>query len=122
MNISSYTIELKDIHLYAHHGVMPQERSVGAWFTVDTRLTIGDKSPLYSDEIDNAVNYADIFAIIKEEMEKPANLLENVGKRVVEKILNTFAQVETAEITICKDTPPMGGDGLKACVTIKAER
>ena len=122
MNISSYTIELREIHLYAHHGVMPQERRVGAWFTIDAKLEISDKSSLYSDEIEGTVSYADVYEIIKEEMLAPANLLENVGKRIIERLFDTFEQVEAIEFTLCKDTPPMGGDRLKACVSLKAKR
>ncbi len=122
MKISNYTIELRDIHLYAHHGVMPQERSVGAWFTVDIKMEINDHKCAYDDEINNTVSYAEVYDIIKEIMHTPSNLLENVGKRIIEAIFNRFSQIDSIETTISKDTPPIGGDRLKACVTLKATR
>ena len=122
MKISEYNIELRGIHLYAHHGVMPQERRVGAWFTIDCTLTIGNHECIHSDNIENTISYADVYERIKNEMCTPSNLLENVGKRILERLFEQFATIEAAEITICKDTPPMGGDRLNACVTLKATR
>lgn len=122
MNISEYNIELRDIHLYAHHGVMPQERSIGAWFTIDCRLAINDHKCAFSDEIAETVSYADVYETIKAEMRTPSNLLENVGKRIMESLFGQFSTVTAIEMTITKDTPPMGGDRLKACVTLKATR
>lgn len=122
MNISEYNIELHDIHLYSHHGVMPQEREVGAWFTIDISLSINDSDCAYSDDITGTVSYADVYDIIRKEMEKPSNLLEHVCKRISESIYNAFSQVYKIEITLYKDTPPMGGDRLKSAVTIKSTR
>lgn len=122
MKITEYNIKLNDIHLYAHHGVMPQEREVGAWFTIDLELTINDHSCTDSDSIDGTVSYADVYDIVRREMNIPSNLLEHVCKRISESIYSTFAQVERIEITLYKDTPPMGGDRLKSAVTIKSTR
>ena len=122
MLITSYAIELRDIHLYAHHGVMEQERIVGAWFTIDTTMHITDSSSAESDDLEATVSYADIYEIIKEEMSTPSNLLENVCGRIIKRLFATFAIIENIEITLRKDTPPMGGDRLCSAVTLKASR
>lgn len=122
MQINGYDIELRDIHIYAHHGVMPQEKEVGAWFIVDITLSMNDYSCADDDKIDRTVSYADIYEIICEEMKKPSDLLEHVCKRISNSIYASFAQVEGIKITLCKETPPMGGDRLKAAVTIKSVR
>ena len=122
MQISEYDIELRDIHIYANHGVMQQEREVGAWFIIDIRLTMNDHSCANSDEITGTVSYADVYEIIFNEMKQPSNLLEHVCKRISDSIYSAFAQVEKIKITLCKETPPMGGDRLKAAVTIKSTR
>lgn len=122
MQIKEYTIELKDIHLYAFHGVMQQERETGAWFTIDITLGINAFGCLESDDIDGTVSYADVYGIIEEEMKKPSQLLENVCHRISEAIYKKFRQVDSINITLTKDTPPMGGDRLSAAVTLKSER
>ena len=122
MHINNYTIELNDIHLYAHHGVMEQEREIGAWFTIDIKLTVSDSSAAESDDIDATISYADVYEIIKREMKTPSNLLENVCNRIMQPLFATFPSIEKITITLKKDTPPMGGDRLNAAVTMQASR
>ena len=122
MQTKEYIIERKGIHLYAFHGVMEQERSVGAWFTVDIGLKINDFRSLECDDINGTVSYADVYEIIKKEMGKQSLLLENVCYRISKKIYCKFGQVSNISVTLSKDTPPMGGDRLNASVTINTSR
>ena len=122
MQITDYTIELRDIHLYAHHGVMEQERTVGAWFTIDLTLKLDDHSCAYSDSIESTVSYADVYEIICREMKIASNLLEDVCRRIMSRLFDNFASVTDISITLTKDTPPMGGDRLSAAVTLNGKR
>lgn len=122
MQIERYTIELHDVHLFAHHGVMQQEREIGAWFTIDLILEISDHSCSESDMIEGTVSYADVYDILRKEMKQPSNLLENVCNRISKRLYDSFVQITGIRITLCKDTPPMGGDRLKAAVTLSSRR
>ena len=122
MQIDRYTIELRDVHLFAHHGVMPQEQEIGAWFTIDIEIEINDYSCSESDLIEGTVSYADVYNILCEEMKKPSRLLENVCNRISRRLYDKFSQITAIRITLCKDTPPMGGDRLKAAVTLSSSR
>lgn len=122
MQIRDYKIELRNIHLYAHHGVMEQERIVGAWFTTDLTLRLDDHSCAYTDSIESTVSYADVYEIIRCEMQQASKLLEDVCRRIIERIFEKFGQVTEISITLSKDTPPMGGDRMSARVTLCAER
>ncbi len=122
MKIEQYIIELRDVHIFAHHGVMQQEREIGAWFTIDLELEINDCSCSESDLIEGTVSYADVYDILCKEMEQPSNLLENVCNRISKRLYDSFKQITEIKITLCKDTPPMGGDRLKAAVTLSSKR
>lgn len=122
MQTKKYNIELRDIHLYSHHGVLEQERNIGAWFTIDITLGIENHQCAITDNLEDTINYAEVYDIIYKEMSQPSNLLEHVCNRILNRIFNTFATVSDAKITLCKDTPPMGGDRLKAAVTLEAIR
>ena len=122
MKIEQYIIELRDVHIFAHHGVMQQEREIGAWFTIDLELEINDCSCSESDLIEGTVSYADVYDILRKEMEQPSNLLENVCNRISKRLYDSFKQITEIKITLCKDTPPMGGDRLKAAVTLSSKR
>ena len=122
MQIEQYNIELRDVHLFAHHGVMQQEREIGAWFTIDIKLEINDSRCAESDLIQGTVSYADVYDILRKEMAQPSNLLENVCNRISKELYKKFGQISAIEMTLCKDTPPMGGDRLRAAVTLKSRR
>lgn len=122
MQTTEYLIELNGVHLYAYHGVIEQERSIGAWYTINASFTISDFSCLENDSIEGTVSYADIYDTICEEMKKPSQLLENVCYRISDKVYSRFTQVSAISITLSKDTPPMGGDRLNAAVTIRSTR
>lgn len=122
MQISGYSIELKDIHLYAHHGVLEQEREIGAWFTINLELASGNFSCTEDDEISGTVSYADVYEIVCNEMKKPSRLLEHVCQRICTGIYDSFKDIQTIRITLSKDTPPMGGDRLSAAVTLTTKR
>ena len=122
MQITEYKISLRDIHLYAYHGVIPQENEVGAWYTIDLELTVADHSCTVSDDISGTVSYADVYEIVCREMSVPSALLEHVCGRICESLYGAFRQVAAIDITLAKDTPPMGGDRLKAAVSIRSRR
>ena len=122
MRTTGYRIELNGIHLYANHGVMEQEKAIGAWFTIDIRLDITDTSCLESDDIEGTVSYADVYNIVSSCMDRPSRLLENVCYRISNAIYEAFGQVKGISIRLAKDTPPMGGDRLSASVTIESKR
>ena len=122
MKITEYIITLQNVHLYAYHGVMQQEQEVGAWYTVDAELTVADHSCTVTDDIAGTVSYADVYDILREEMQQPSDLLEHVCNRISKRLYESFTQIIAIRITLCKDTPPMGGDILKAAVTLSSRR
>lgn len=122
MKIKEYNIELSNIHLYAYHGVLPQENKVGAWYTLNLRATINNLDSIASDNLESTINYAEIYEVICEEMKIPSKLLEHACGRILDKLFAKFAIIEKIEITLTKDTPPMSGDRLSSSVNIKAER
>lgn len=122
MHITGYTIGLNDIHIYAFHGVMLQEREIGGWFTINLELTIDEHINFSCDDIEKTVSYADVYEVICYEMKIPSDLLEHVCTRISESLYNRFPLLKEIDITLQKDTPPMGGDGMKARVTLKSRR
>lgn len=122
MTIENYKIELENVHIYAHHGVMQQEREIGAWFTLNISLEVNDHRCAFSDAIEETISYADVYDIIKQEMYLPSQLLEHVAARIMNRLFSHFAAVTRIALTITKDTPPMGGDRLQASVKMEARR
>ena len=103
-------IHLRQVRFHAFHGVMPQERQVGADFLLDLRVGYPLQQAMQSDEVADTLNYANLYDLVAREMQQPSNLLEHVAGRMVEAISQTFPQVTSIDLELTKQNPPMGAD------------
>ncbi len=102
-------IELNGLEFYAYHGVSEQEKKVGNTFFVDISMEANIFQAVLSDNIKDTVSYADVYAVVKEEMEIPSNLLEHVAGRIIHSIRQHFPKVKRITVAIAKRNPPFGG-------------
>lgn len=113
------SIFLRNVRLYAYHGVMEQERRVGAWFEVSVKVGYDFAKAMETDEVSDTLSYADLLEVVKREMAVPSNLLEHVAGRIIKAIRRTFPEVNSIELKLTKQNPPMGADcdgaGVKLC-------
>lgn len=112
-------IELKSMKFYAFHGVAPQERTVGNRFVVDVWLTADVGQATESDRLEDTVNYAEVYDVVKKEMEQPSQLLEAVAGRIVRALRGRFPRILQAKVKVAKRNPPFGGDVESAAVTLE---
>ena len=110
MRITSSYISLRNVRFHAFHGVMPQERKVGADFLVNLRVGYPLEQAMQSDEVSDTLNYAALYAVVKAEMMQPSNLLEHVAGRIADAIVKRFPQVTSIDLELTKQNPPMGAD------------
>ena len=118
MWITSSYISLRNVRFHAFHGVMPQERRVGADFLVNLRVGYPLEKAMQSDEVGDTLNYAALYEVVKTEMMQPSNLLEHVAGRIVSSIEKRFPQVISIDLELTKQNPPMGADCEGAGVEI----
>ena len=116
-------IALHQLQFYAFHGCLPQERIVGGDYTVDVHLILPDATTaIEEDDLNGTVNYAEVYKVVREEMKKPSNLLENVCGRINRRLLNTFPLISAVTLTLTKVNPPIGAACLGASVTLTTKR
>jgi len=115
-------VSLEGLEFHSFHGVYPQERSSGNKFEVDVTVETNIESSAFDDDLGGTLNYEELYAVIREEMEKPSKLLERVGHAMADAILKKFPQAMTVTISIAKFNPPIGGVCKKAAVTIREYR
>jgi dihydroneopterin aldolase len=60
------TIELQGIVLHGFHGVLEEERRVGQRFLVDVELDLAHEEAAVSDRIEDAVDYRQVVARVRE--------------------------------------------------------
>ncbi len=112
------TIELNGLEFFACHGVSEQERKVGNIFIVDISFNVDISRALSSDLIEDTVNYATVYEIIRKEMEIPSNLLEHIAGRIQASLQAGFPEMKKIKIAIAKVNPPIGGQAQNARVVI----
>lgn len=118
MIVESSYITLREVRFHAFHGVMPQERKVGADFTVTLRVEADLGRPVFSDNVDDTLNYAALYEVLKREMAQPSRLLEHIAGRIGQAVFDSFPQVETVDVMLTKLNPPMGADSEGAAVEL----
>ena len=102
------SVFVNDLRLYAYHGVLPQERRVGAWFRVSLTVYYDFCRAMETDAIDDTISYADVCQVVCEEMAVPSALLEHVAGRLIKALRRRWPQIETVSLTLTKENPPMG--------------
>jgi len=103
-------IVIEEMEFYAFHGHYQEEQIVGNRFLVDLEMEADLATPANSDNLNDAVNYQQAYQIIKNEMRRTkSNLLENIGKRILDALWAEMEGIEKATIRIRKLNPPMGG-------------
>ena len=118
MRLEKSVISLSDVRLYAFHGVLEQERRVGAEYSISVRVHYNISKAMESDDVTDTLNYAELLDVVKREMAQPSKLLEHVAGRMGRAIIDGFPQAEAVELTITKLNPPMGALCAGACVTL----
>lgn len=113
---------LEGLEFHAYHGVYAHERSSGNKFELDVSIETEFGDSAFRDDLAGTINYEDVYAVVKTEMEKPTKLLERVGHAIAEQILTTFPEAISVQISISKFNPPIGGVCRKASVTITKRR
>ena len=121
MRLSGKVI-LEGLEFHAYHGVYPHERSSGNKFEVDVVVDTHFLESAFHDDLGGTINYEDLYALVKEEMEKPSKLLETVAHAIAENTLKKFAEAVSIQVKISKFNPPIGGVCKKATVMVEKTR
>ena len=69
MKLQKSYVCLEHLRFHAYHGVFQQERMVGNDYDVSLRLGYPLATAMQSDRVEDTLNYATVFQLVKEEME-----------------------------------------------------
>ena len=111
-------IELEGMEFKAYHGVLEQEKVRGNEFVVDFRGELDLSAAAESDNLNDTLNYAEIYEIVAYEMSIPSELLENVAGRILKAIEKQFPQLVSFSVRVSKKRPPVDGVAQWSRVTL----
>lgn len=117
-DIKSSMVELVNMEFYSYHGHFKEEQIIGNKFIVNFSAECDVFKPGESDQLEDALNYQELYSIISEEMAIPSMLLENVAMRIINRIKATYPQVGLTTVSVAKMNPPIGGKVEASRVTI----
>jgi dihydroneopterin aldolase len=112
-------IELEGMEFYAYHGYFKSERIVGNKFEVNISIETDCDRAAQSDHLSDALNYENIYSLVKEEMHRRSHLLEHAAGRILDRIHECFPEVGKVKVKISKSRPPMGGHIRAVSVTME---
>ena len=114
------TIKIKNIRIYAYHGCLVEEGKIGSDYRVDVSVKADLSKSAKTDNLHDTVDYVHLNKIVKQEMATRSQLLEQVAKRILDRILVEIPLVTKADVAVSKLNPPIGGN--VAMVTIEMSK
>lgn len=115
---SRHSVFLKGLRFHSPVGVMEQERVVGNDIIIDIRMDYPFQKAMESDDVDDTLNYASVFQVVKEEAARPVKLLEKLAGNISARLLTAFPAITAIDMRITKLNPPMGTDSEGAGIEI----
>jgi len=107
-NANHLEINIDGLEVFAHHGLLPEEREHGQLFRFDVRLTLTECLACSSDDITATVDYAAVIdRLVAVTTTQTFYLLEKLAAALAEMVINEFPVVDRVWIRVTKPSPPM---------------
>lgn len=101
-------IGIRDLEIYAYHGVYPEERKEGQKFYVSADLYLNTWNAEHNDALDDSVNYGTVCQYIQDYMTREKHLLiERAACEICENLLLDFPKVDRVQIRLYKPEAPI---------------
>lgn len=102
-------IKIKDLEIFANHGVFPEETKLGQKFLVSCTMFVDTRKAGTTDDLDASVHYGLVSHLIKKEMEEHTfKLIEAVAEHLAEAVLLYDDKIQKVEIEVKKPWAPVG--------------
>ncbi len=106
--ITTSSILVERLEIYAYHGCFDQEKKLGQRFTLDLTLHVDISKSAESDELEDTVDYGAVVGVTtKAFTERRFNLLEAAARAVAQAVLAAYPRVTGIGVTLKKLSPPI---------------
>ncbi|WP_039234676.1 dihydroneopterin aldolase [Bacillus thermotolerans] len=103
-------IYVTGMKFYGYHGVFPEENRLGQRFIVDAVLTVPLQKAGRTDNLEDSVNYGEVYQVCQEIAEKKTfKLVESVAEQIAGALLERFPSISSCTIKVIKPDPPIPG-------------
>ena len=116
-------IFLRGMRFMACHGVLPHEREVPQPFEVDVELGLSLRAAGESDDLDDTVNYAEVYDVVSTVLTVTRKyLIEALAEEIADDLLRDFDSLRWVRVTVHKPAAPIDGIFSDVGVTILRRR
>jgi dihydroneopterin aldolase len=115
------TISLEGMIFFAHPGCFDEEQVIGTQFAVDLHVEADLSKATSSDNIQDTLNYQQLYNLVQQEMSVPSRLLEHVAGRIAHSAVEKMPRIERITVKVAKLNPPLGGQVAASSVCITCE-
>lgn len=116
-------ILLRDLRVFAYHGVNPEEKQYGQTFLIDVDLTVDLTAAVQGDDLAHTVNYAKAAKTIRQTLtEQRFDLIETAADETARALFCAYPAVRRLRLRLKKPDAPMKADCAFAAVEIERKR
>lgn len=116
-------IIIKDLKLFAYHGVNEEEKINGQNFFLDIVCEADLLQACRSDDLNDTVSYAGIVKTVRAVFtEKKYDLIERAAQVTAEAVLENYPRISAVTITLKKPEAPVKADFGYMAVEIRRTR
>lgn len=116
-------IAIRDLRIYAYHGVRDFEKQRGQTFILDVDIFANLAEACQTDKLETTINYSQAVQCIKKAMtEKSYDLIEAAAQAVADCILENFSLAESVRVYLKKPNAPIEADFGYVAVEITRSR
>ena len=102
-------IYLKNVEIFANHGVFKEEKTLGQKFILDLELTLSLEESGRTGDLARSVHYGELcHGIEKEFVKESYDLIETAAQKVAEFTLYNYPLVKEVKVTLKKPWAPIG--------------
>lgn len=102
-------IRIKNLEVFARHGVYPEENALGQKFLLSADLSLDLRAAGKTDALENSVDYGKACLLMRDYMgNRTVKLIETAAGGLAEELLLAFPLLRAADIELKKPWAPIG--------------
>lgn len=118
-------IEINNLIVFANHGVLPEEKTMGQKFMISLCLHMDMRAAAKTDDLTRTLDYAKVCAFVTGFTRKNrCRLIESAAENIANALLISYPQLKQVDITLKKPWAPIGLplDGVDVRLSRKRSR
>ncbi len=102
-------IKIKNLHIYAYHGVHDEEKEKGQNFYINAVIYLDAYVAGQTDALEDTVSYSDVCKLFnKAFVENKFDLIETAAEYLAKQALISFSAIRKIEVEVSKPEAPIG--------------